>query len=188
MTSSPRSPGRPRAGIDDEVFAAALRTVDELGYPGATMDRIAAAAGVAKTTLYRRWPSKGALITDCLIHTFGPLPPADDALIETAIRWLAGKISEPGVGAAFAGVFVDAYSDPTLRELLSTRFQAPYLEALQAKLDQPEAEILLLIDVVAGTMLHRMGITGSPMAKTDVTALTDMVLGHFTGGRRSRTR
>ena len=188
MTSPPRPPGRPRAGIDDEVFAATLKTVDELGYAGATMDRIAAAAGVAKTTLYRRWPSKGALITDCLIHAFGPLPLDSDDPIEAAIGWLAGKISEPGVGAAFAGVFVDAYSDPTLRELLSTRFQAPYLEALQAKLGQPEAKILLFIDVVAGTMLHRMGIAGAPMTASDVTALTEMVLRHFTDERPPRTR
>src|SRR3954453_20175154 len=63
--------GRPRAGIDAVVFAATLRTIHEMGYAGATMDRIAAAAGVAKTTLYRRWPSKGALVTDCLVDAFG---------------------------------------------------------------------------------------------------------------------
>jgi AcrR family transcriptional regulator len=182
-TSPSRPPGRPRAGIDEEVFAATLTTVDELGYAGATMDRIAAAAGVAKTTLYRRWPSKGALIIDCLIHAFGPAPlegPDHRAALASAIRWLAGKIAEPGVGAAFAGVFVDAYSDPTLRALLATRFQEPYLLALKEKLAQPESTILLLIDVITGTMLHRMGIAGAPMVDADVTALTEMVLGHFT--------
>jgi AcrR family transcriptional regulator len=183
VTSSPRPPGRPRAGIDEEVFAAALKTVDELGYAGATMDRIAAAAGVAKTTIYRRWPSKGALIIDCLIHTFGPAPLEDTELraaLATAIRWLAGKISEPGVGAAFAGVFVDAYSDPALRELLVTQFQEPYLLALKERLAQPDSTILLLIDVITGTMLHRMGISGAPMVDADVTAMTEMVLRHFT--------
>jgi AcrR family transcriptional regulator len=182
VSTSPRPPGRPRAGIDAEVFAATLKTVDELGYAGATMDRIAAASGVAKTTLYRRWPSKGALITDCLIHAFGPAPLTGSdlrSMLTSAIRWLAAKVSEPGVGAAFAGVFVDAYSDPSLRELLSTRFQAPYLEALKAALDRPEPTLLLLIDVLTGTMLHRMGISGAPMADADVEALTEMVLSQF---------
>ena len=181
-------PGRPRAGIDDVVFAATLRAVHELGYAGATMDRIAAAAGVAKTTLYRRWPSKGALVTDCLVDAFGPveafgpfgsLPLTGvrrDEFLSTVMRWFAGRLSEPGLGAAFAGVFVDAVSDPALREALSTRLQAPYLRVLQDVLGETENRILLIIDVVAGTMLHRMGMTGAPMADADVTELTQMVL------------
>jgi AcrR family transcriptional regulator len=185
MTPAPTSakpPGRPRAGIDAAVFAATLSTVHELGYAGATMDRIAAAAGVAKTTIYRRWPSKGALITDCLVDAFGPLPlkGADrDEDISEAIRWGAARIAEPGVGAAFAGVFVDAISDPDLREILSTRLQDPYRLALQNALGEPENRVLLLIDVVVGTLLHRMGMTGGPMVDADVTALIEMVLHHF---------
>src|SRR5688500_17348490 len=98
------------------------------------MDRIAEAAGVAKTTLYRRWPSKGALIVDCLLDAFGPVPLAGagrDEVMSSAIRWIAAKIGEPGAGAAFAGVFSDAINEPALREILSTRFQEPYRLALQ---------------------------------------------------------
>ncbi|MGW5053673.1 TetR/AcrR family transcriptional regulator [Actinokineospora sp. NPDC004072] len=178
-----RSPGRPRAGIDAEVFAATLRTVHELGYAGATMDRIAAAAGVAKTTLYRRWPSKGALITDCLLDAFGPVPLVGDdraELIASAIRWAAAKIAEPGVGEAFAGVFVDAVSDAGLREILSSRLQDPYRLVLEEALAEPTHRVLLLIDVIVGTLLHRMGMTGAPMVDADVAALSAMVVRHFT--------
>lgn len=182
--------GRPRAGIDAVVFAATLSTVHDLGYTGATMDRIAAAAGVAKTTIYRRWPSKGALVTDCLIDAFGPLEafgPAGplplnaarrEEFLSSVMRWFVGRLSEPGLAAAFAGVFVDAFSDPALRNALSTRLQAPYLRVLQDVLGETEDRVLLIIDVVAGTVLHRMGMTGAPMADADVTALTEMVL-HF---------
>jgi AcrR family transcriptional regulator len=172
------SPGRPRSDLGATVFAAVLRSVHELGYAGATMDRIAAAAGVAKTTLYRRWPSKGALITDCLVDALGPAPlhgTGRDEVMTSAVHWIAAKIGEPGVGAAFAGVFVDAVTDPGLREILSTRLQDPYRLALMAALDEPEHRVLFVIDVVVGTLLHRMGMTGEPMTGADVAALAEMV-------------
>lgn len=184
-TASARPPGRPRSGVNAVVFAATLSTVDELGYARATVDRIAAAAGVAKTTIYRRWPSKGALIVDCLLDAFGsvPLEGAGRAeIMSSAARWIAAKIGEPGVGDAFAGVFSDAVSDPALREILSTRLQDPYRIALQDALGEPENRVLFFIDVVVGTLLHRMGMTGEPMADADVAALVEMVLSHFADG------
>jgi AcrR family transcriptional regulator len=176
---SARPPGRPRAGVHAVVFAATLSTVHELGYARATVERIAAAAGIAKTTIYRRWPSKGELIVDCLLNAFGPAPLEGGSraeIMSSAIRWIAAKIGEPGVGDAFAGVFSDAVSDPTLREILSGRLQDPYRLALQDALGEPENRVLFFIDVVVGTLLHRMGMTGEPMADADVTALVEMVL------------
>ncbi|MGW3009948.1 TetR/AcrR family transcriptional regulator [Streptomyces sp. NPDC001219] len=183
--TSGRPPGRPRAGVDAEVFAATLSTVDELGYARATVERIAAAAGVAKSTVYRRWPSKGALIVDCLLDAFGPAPLEGDSrseVMSSTIRWIAAKVGEPGVGDAFAGVFSDAVSDPALREILSARLQEPYRLALQEALGEPESRVLFFIDVVVGVLLHRMGMTGEPMVDADVTALVEMVLPHFAEG------
>jgi AcrR family transcriptional regulator len=177
-----RPPGRPRAGLNDLVFATTLRTVEQVGYAAATVERIAAAAGVAKTTIYRRWPTKGALIVDCLLDAFGPAPLAGTSrgeLMSATTRWIAAKIAEPGVGDAFAGVFSDAVSDPALREILSARLQDPYRLALRDALDEPDDRVLFFIDVVVGTLLHRMGMTGRPMVDTDLTALVDMVLRHF---------
>lgn len=173
------SAGRPRAELRATVFAATLRTVSDRGYAGATMDRIAAAAGVAKTTIYRRWPTKGELVVDVLLDAFGPVPlpsASAEVILESGIRWIAGKIGDPGVGAAFAGVFSDAVSDPALREVLATRFQEPYRIALQSALGESEQRVLFLIDVVTGTLLHRLGMTGEPMVEADVDALVDMVV------------
>ncbi len=161
------------------MFAATLSTVHELGYARATVERIAAAAGIAKTTIYRRWPTKGALITACLIDAFGPAPLTgsdQDEIISTAIRWIAAKIGEPGIGAAFAGVFTDAVNDPALRQLLSTQLQDPYQLTLQQALGQPENRVLFLIDLVVGTLLHRLGMTGVPMVDADVDTLVETVL------------
>ena len=181
-TTSARPPGRPRTGVNAAVFAATLSTVEELGYARATVERIAAVAGVAKSTVYRRWPTKGALIVDCLLDAFGPAPlegASRAELMDSSIRWVAGKIGEPGVGGAFAGVFSDAVSDPALREILSERLQDPYRLALQDALGEPEHRVLFFIDVVVGVLLHRMGMTGEPMVDADVDALVELVVPHF---------
>ncbi|HEY3557488.1 MAG TPA: TetR/AcrR family transcriptional regulator [Kribbella sp.] len=178
MASSTRPPGRPRSSVDAEVFAATLRTIHELGYTRATVDRIAAATGIAKTTIYRRWPSKGALVTACLVDTFGPMPltgRSRDEDVATAIRYGARLIAEPGVAAAFAGVFTDAIGDPGLREILVTQLQDPYRQVLMESLGLPEQRVLFVIDIVIGTLLHRMGITGKPMVESDVEALITML-------------
>ncbi|GAB3845640.1 TetR-like C-terminal domain-containing protein [Dactylosporangium cerinum] len=122
---------------------------------------------------------QGALITACLVDAFGPAPldGADrEEILSAAIRWIAAKIGEPGIGAAFAGVFTDAVNDPALRRILATQLQDPYRLALQDTLGEPEQRVLFLIDVVVGTLLHRLGMTGEPMVDADVDALVAMVL------------
>ncbi|MFI6740000.1 hypothetical protein ACIBI9_44360 [Nonomuraea sp. NPDC050451] len=74
--------------------------------------------------------------------------------MSSADRWIATKIDEPGIGDAFAGVS----SDPAPRKVLSTRLQGPYRPAL----GELENRVLLFIDVLVGTLLHRMGMTGEP--------------------------
>jgi len=180
MAQTPRQPGRPRSSIDAAVFAATLKTVHEHGYARATVDRIAAEAGVAKTTVYRRWASKGELIVACVVDAFGPLPLIEgprDEVLASMTRWVAEKLADPGLGAAFAGVFTDAVNDAELREILMTKLQAPYLEILMKWLGESERKVRFVIDVIIGTMLHRMGITGEPMDDEDVDTLIAMVVG-----------
>ncbi len=62
-SNSPRAPGRPRsAQIDQAILAAALHELTGVGYEAMSVEGIAARAHVGKTTIYRRWPSKEALV------------------------------------------------------------------------------------------------------------------------------
>jgi AcrR family transcriptional regulator len=66
-TSIPRGRGRPRKeGSDEELLAAARRLLGNRRYGELTVEDIAREAGVAKTSLYRRWPSKAALAADAV--------------------------------------------------------------------------------------------------------------------------
>ncbi|WP_235826381.1 TetR/AcrR family transcriptional regulator [Candidatus Frankia alpina] len=63
--ASPRPGGRPRdESRDHAIRSATLDLLAELGYDGVTMDRVAARAG--KATIYRRWPSKLAMVIDSI--------------------------------------------------------------------------------------------------------------------------
>jgi AcrR family transcriptional regulator len=43
-----------------------LQLLTEVGYDGVTMDRVATRARAGKATIYRRWPSKNALVVDAV--------------------------------------------------------------------------------------------------------------------------
>jgi AcrR family transcriptional regulator len=59
--------GRKRdASRDGVILDAALAVLAELGYDGMTIDMVAARAGSARATVYRRWPTKADLVLDAV--------------------------------------------------------------------------------------------------------------------------
>jgi AcrR family transcriptional regulator len=62
--TQPRARGE---AVVRKVLAAALGEVGRAGYHGLRIDEVAARAGVNKTTVYRRWPTKQALLRDALL-------------------------------------------------------------------------------------------------------------------------
>jgi AcrR family transcriptional regulator len=61
--TSARARGRPRdPAIDRAILDAALRLLAEQGYDGMSLEAVAGAAGVGKTTIYRRYPGKRELV------------------------------------------------------------------------------------------------------------------------------
>jgi AcrR family transcriptional regulator len=92
-----RTQGRLDRSRDSTILDAALAALIEHGYQGTNMNDVAARAGVGKATIYRRWSSKAALITDALIYwrpdlisddapNTGSLTGDFDVLVEHAAR------------------------------------------------------------------------------------------------------
>ncbi|WP_433325775.1 TetR/AcrR family transcriptional regulator [Spirillospora sp. CA-294931] len=73
---APRAPGRPRSErAEKAILDATLELLAaESGVDGVSIEAVAALAGVAKTTIYRRWPNKEALIVGALAEAKAPLP------------------------------------------------------------------------------------------------------------------
>ncbi|HEY2704981.1 MAG TPA: TetR/AcrR family transcriptional regulator [Candidatus Dormibacteraeota bacterium] len=61
-----RPPGRPRSADDEVIAGAVVQALVERGYDGMTVDHVARLAGVGRATLYRRWPTKTAMVIDAL--------------------------------------------------------------------------------------------------------------------------
>lgn len=80
MVATPRArrPGRPRGGSEDVVHAiltAAAKQLADRGLSGLSIEEIARDAGVNKTSVYRRWPTK----VDLVLATFDAMRPTDAA-------------------------------------------------------------------------------------------------------------
>ncbi len=168
--------GRPRRGdADAAALGAAVELIARRGYAGTTIDTIASQAGVAKTTLYRRWRSKGELAVDALVAALGDPPVAgadgDAALarddLDAAVSWLAHQVSDPTVRLLLVGLAAEAARDPQVRARLRGRIREPFTRLLAERWGLPEQRVDLAFDMVVGTLLHRVA-TGHVAAEDEV--------------------
>ncbi|MFF2556357.1 TetR/AcrR family transcriptional regulator C-terminal ligand-binding domain-containing protein [Nocardia sp. NPDC058058] len=104
---SPDAPLGRGPKVRTAVLAAAVAELAELGYAGFVVDNVARRAGVHKTTVYRRWPDRDALIADALADSAAaeiPLP--DTGSVEADLRALArglvAWVKSPGGQAVLA--------------------------------------------------------------------------------------
>src|SRR6266511_2813236 len=86
--ADPREPISRGAGARQRVLQAALQVLDEDGLPGFTMEAVARRAGASKATLYRHWPTVGALLIDAMDATFQPFPVPDTGSVQTDVAHL----------------------------------------------------------------------------------------------------
>ena len=160
--TGPRSPGRPRrAATRKAIVDAALSLVAERGFQAATMDAIADRAGVSKNTIYRRWPSKEALIADALRELTARAEVAGEgevyALLLEHIRDVARVLADPLVGRLLPGLlgelqrnpaFAAAYADQVVRP----RRQA-IIELLERAIERGELRTGTRADEIADLLI-----------------------------------
>src|SRR5688500_14275724 len=115
---STRTGGRVRSSeAADDVMRAAVGLLEEAGYRGVTIEGISQRANVAKSTIYRWWKSKGALVMDAYsqaVDTRMPNPDtgsiADD--LQAFLSQLYRVTRQPARAQALRGMMVEAQLDP----------------------------------------------------------------------------
>src|SRR5713226_6611588 len=125
VSDRPRVMGRPRAADrTPAILEAAKDLLSEVGYDRLRIQDVADRAGAGLATLYRRWPTKQALVADAISHHADDLlPPIQDdpkgdlmALFRAATNKMCGKDGEmlPGLISAFR-------REPELAEVVRSR-------------------------------------------------------------------
>lgn len=175
--------GRPRdARRDVAIHEAALALLTEVGYDQLSIEAIAARAGVAKTTIYRRYRDKAALVATAVEQRQGSAPPeaGADGLRENVlavVRWLAREIAEQEIGvlgALFAGMRSDPRLADEMRRILR-RDQAVMTDRLRGEELAPGAAELFA-EVAPGVIVHRIVFAGQGCDERFVRHLVDDIL------------
>ncbi|MFJ8665234.1 TetR/AcrR family transcriptional regulator [Streptomyces sp. NPDC093600] len=196
--TSPRSrTGRPRSVETDTAILEACRAaLVELGWSKLTIGDVATRAGVAKTTLYRRWGNKNELVVDAVAVLFDELELPDlgslRADIEHVVLQFAALLQRPETRTALMAVVAESTRDEPLRErirgsivdrqkrlVLEGRRRAQERGELPADRDPETIDETddLIFDVVAGAVVHRALVSAEPVDEAWVQRFTALLLG-----------
>jgi len=136
--SGPRRSETSRRAILDAAFAL----VGEVGYARLTIEGIAARAGVGKQTIYRWWPSKGAVLFDAFLALSEgadgdpSFPDTGDleADLKLVLRATVDELVDPRYDLPMRALNAAMVDDPVLAAEYAERLAAPMHELKRARL------------------------------------------------------
>jgi AcrR family transcriptional regulator len=168
-------PGGRTARVRESVLAAVLATLAETDYHDLTVEQVAQRAGVAKTTVYRRWGNVDGLILDLMRDQSARRVPAPDTGdLDQDMRALARGIVEiyrdPAVKAMITSMVAAAVHLPEARRTLSEFFITRITEmgiiaerAVRRGELPAGTDTVEVIRMMSAPFYHRMFITGEPV-------------------------
>ena len=184
----------------DSVIAATERILGLDGYARLTMERVAAESGVAKTTLYRRWPTKAALCMELYLEIAGrELDIPDTGDLASDLQYIADSVvrlqTRTVAGPAFLGLLAEAQINPESGGALLAEFaerrRVVTREVLKRAMKRGElrhdVDIELVIDALGGAVTFRLMQGHAPLTKKFTQALVALLLhGCTSSPKRSR--
>jgi AcrR family transcriptional regulator len=196
MSASPTSPrGRPRSEASrGAIIAAANELLRTVGLHRMSIEAVAEASGVGKTTIYRWWPSKGTLALDAYLEDMRAkviVPDTGDGgedlrrHARAVIEFYAGK-----EGRIFAQFMAEAQSDPGLAEAFRERFLSQRRAAVQtiwkrgvARGDfRDDVDTDVAMDMIFAPIVYRLLAGHAPLARSLAENLVNAALGGLAAG------
>lgn len=181
----PRSGNRRNPHTHKAIIEATLDLLETVRYPALTIEAIAAAAGVGKATVYRWWPSKGALVAEAIASTLTVEDPPETgdvradliAAAEISIR----NYGKPPGGLLFTALAADLADDPETLQNFITSFALPRRKMVRGLIDRaieqellaPDLDADLMMDMWAGAIIYRSLLKHMPIDKKLATQMAD---------------
>ncbi len=189
-------PGRPRSTAADAAILEATRaSLVDLGWSKLTMGDVATRAGVAKTTLYRRWAGKNELVVDAVAVLFDELELPDRgslaADVQGVVLQFAALLERPEARTALMAVVAESTRDDSLRHRIRSAIvdRQKRLVLLGRERAQARGELRyeddastaarnadLIFDVIAGAVVHRTLVSAEPVDAEWASGFTSLLL------------
>lgn len=185
-------PGRPRSpDVDRAILRAAIKLFLERGFDGVTMEQVAETAGVARTTLYRRWSSVEALIAQAIAVERGEPERAAPAsrlsssdLVNQLLDAVSSALASPDYLRMAARLIGTAPDHPELMSIYWENYLLPRRNAIRSLIERFRAEGLIpvdanadiLMDLISGAVMHYVLVRpGRPSAAEIRTYLLNVI-------------
>jgi AcrR family transcriptional regulator len=187
-TRRSQASGRPRdARIDSEVVAAVLSALKAGGYLAVTIDSIARRVGRARSSIYRRWPSKSHLVAYTVVNVMGREPADDTGSVRGDLEAAVGTLLHAFVGplgSALAGLVADMAQDLALRKSIQQKVLTPRRRSMREALERGQIrgevrrdlDVELVLDMLIGPFYFRRLFGHLPITQRTVGSIVDYVL------------
>jgi len=185
---SARNRGRPKNEcIDVEVVAAVLKQLRARGYRGVTIEGVARQVKRARTSVYRRWPSKRHLVADAVVAELGAEPAPDTGSLRKDLRAAVGTLltgfAGP-LGKALPGLVADMALDPVLARMIREKVLVARRRSIRAAFERGMArgesdrgfDIEVLIDMLTGPFYFRALFGHLPATPAMVNTIVDYTM------------
>jgi AcrR family transcriptional regulator len=174
----------------EQVLAAAVDLLREVGFGALTIEAVAARSGVAKSTIYRHWSSKAEVVADAFLWAHRQEPPIDPApgpvreRVVALLRATIGDMATEDRLACLMPAIVDAAERSDEIAALTRRLSEEKASRLRAVLDAavadgelpPDTDTAVVADALLGPVLLRRLFHRRQVASDDVPALVDQIL------------
>lgn len=181
------------------ILTAAFELLQDLGYAKLSIEGIAARAGVGKQTIYRWWPSKGAVVFDAFLMLSetaegGPpvLPDTGDlaADLTLVLRATVEEMNDPRYERPMRALATEIAHDPELAATYAERLDGPLKEAKRQRLRSAQragqiaddVDLDVAVDLIWGPLFSRWLQRSGPLTAE----YADRVVGTALNGLRPR--